>query len=167
MIKKALPGLIILILAAIAPALGQIVGNGGVGSASIGGTVAGCGTNGYVLFNNNGVLGCQAFGAASLNSGASPTIAVGTCTLSSTNTQVGNGSVGTFSYASGTCTSGQTFTITLAQTATNGWNCTVQDRTTAAANPVKENSTTQTVVTMAAGGTSVAGDVWQFQCQAY
>jgi len=96
---------------------------------------------------------------ATVATGSAPTV-TGTCT--SVGTQVGGNTAGTMV---ATCTAGQTLILTFATTAPNGWDCVMQDRTTAVA-PRQTASTTTTCTVTVLAGAGVA-DVYGFQAQAY
>ena len=72
---RYLIGLALSLLVLVSPARSQIYGGGnGSGSLTVGtSAITGACTNGYLLYNNAGILGCQAAGAATLAIGGAIT----------------------------------------------------------------------------------------------
>ena len=67
---KRLLELIVCSLLALSPASAQVLG-GGSGGLTVGiSAILGTCTNGYLLYNNNGILGCQVAGSATVSIGS-------------------------------------------------------------------------------------------------
>lgn len=97
--------------------------------------------------------------------GSSGTKFTGTgCGISTT---VGGASAGTFTVTSGTCSVVVTINGATGLTATNGWSCFANDRTTAAVGFVEQTADTTTTATFSIPTTVVSGDVINYACTAY
>lgn len=95
--------------------------------------------------------------------GAVPTVG-GSC--GSFGTPVGGNTNGTIS-STAICGAASTITLTFAFTAPTGWNCAIDDRTSATA-ALRQTGTTQTVATFTVTGATGANDILQYgPCGAY